>query len=202
MKNQQILPLKRKNWTKDGLIALGLLIRRSRENAGLSLREAAELIHERTGELLSFRTIGAVENSTGIPQFNTLEAIAASGLVKGDDGSPLTIYHFIDVASECHTMTFKELLQYELDRRGWTVRELADDAEIDYEDLAEIFAGNPPQEYLIYGLATQLTNPQTGERFIYPHEVIEFCNIKEIAPNREDCGEIREDCATNGDGQM
>ena len=80
-------------------------------------------------------------------------------------------------------MTFKELLERELNRRGWTLWQLSDDSGIDYEDLVEVIEGKDPQEYVVDILTTQFINPKTGERFIYPHELIEYCQIK-VVPNR------------------
>lgn len=173
-------------WTDNGLKRLGQIIKTSLESRGISQNEAAQRIFEKTGFYITKGGLNKVLNATTkMPEFNTLVAIAASGLVVDENGKPLTIYDFIDIASESSTtMTFKELLQYELDRRGWTLRQFADDNELDYEDLAEIFDGQPPQEYLIIGLASQLTNPRTGEYFVYPQEVVDFCQIKQIAPNR------------------
>ncbi|MFM6155643.1 MAG: helix-turn-helix domain-containing protein [Sphaerospermopsis kisseleviana] len=171
--------------TKTGVAKLGLTIRQARESKRLTLRQAAQIISETSGMTISYRTVDSIENGAGMPQFNTLVAIAASSLVIDENGKPLTIYDFIDIASESSaTMTFKDLLQYELDRRGWTLRQMSNATGIEYEDLMEVFDGLPPQEYVVDALTTQLTNPRTGQRFVYPHEVIDFCQIQ-VTPNRE-----------------
>lgn len=174
----------KKFWTKKGLETLGSLIRRSREDRGLSLRQAAEIVEACLDSSCSIRTIdhgtlSRIEKGHGEPRYNSLAAIAAAGIVLDSNGNALNIYDFINIASEscCASMTFKELIQYELDRRGWTLRQFAADNELDYEDLAEIFDGQPPQEYLILGLATQLTNPTTGNHFVYAQEIMDFCRL-------------------------
>jgi transcriptional regulator with XRE-family HTH domain len=88
----------RKIWTKKGLLKLGGIIRQSREARGLTLREFADLSSTQ-GNSVHFKTISCIENSSVMPNFNTLEAIASSGLVFSK-GKALDIYDFIDIASE------------------------------------------------------------------------------------------------------
>lgn len=178
--------ISRKKWTQQGLKNLGEIISSSRKRRGLNLRDAAKFVLVQTGDSLNHTALSRIENGQILkPEFNTLEAITASRLVIDENGKPLTIYDFIDIASESSTtMTFKELLQYELDRRGWTLHQMSNATGIEYEDLIEVFDGLPPQEYVVDVLTAQLTNPRTGQRFVYPHEVIDFCQIQ-VAPNRE-----------------
>lgn len=107
--------MQRKIWTKKGLAVLGSIIRRCREARGLTLRDFSN-----SCKPVHFKTISCIENSTVIPNFNTLEAIAASGLVSYN-GKTLDIYDFIDIASESYTEDnadlplFKDLELFEVD---------------------------------------------------------------------------------------
>lgn len=90
--------MNRKTWTKKGLTKLGGIIRRCRESRGLTLREFSEL-SSTPNNSIHFKTVSCIENASVMPNFNTLEAIASSGLVF-DKGKTLDIYDFIDIASE------------------------------------------------------------------------------------------------------
>jgi transcriptional regulator with XRE-family HTH domain len=94
----------RKIWTKKGLAKLGGIIRRSREARQLTLRELADLSSTESNSV-HFKTISCIENSSVMPNFNTLEAIASSGLIFDDKGKTLNIYDFIDIASETDNIT-------------------------------------------------------------------------------------------------
>jgi transcriptional regulator with XRE-family HTH domain len=98
---------KPKFWTDNGLTKLGQLIRIAREKRKLpgddkafSLQRAADEIFIKTQKRVSAKTIGNVENGIGIPQYNTLAAIAAAGFVTDENGRPLTIDDFVDIACE------------------------------------------------------------------------------------------------------
>jgi transcriptional regulator with XRE-family HTH domain len=91
---------KSKAWTKAGLTELGKIIRFNREARKLTLRVAAEKITQLTGQSIKFTTLGDIERGVVMPEFNTLDAIAASRLVLDRNNKPLTIYDFIDIASE------------------------------------------------------------------------------------------------------
>lgn len=96
--------VKNKFWTKRGLEKLGSIIRESRESKGLSLREASEIVSEKLDsscpiQSVDHGTLARVEKGYGEPKFNTLVAIAASGLVVYK-GKTLDIHDFINIASE------------------------------------------------------------------------------------------------------
>jgi len=99
-----IMKATRKIWTKKGLAKLGGIVRRSREARQLTLRELADL-SSTEGNSVHFKTISCIENSSVMPNFNTLEAIASSGLIFDDKGKTLDIYDFIDIASETDNST-------------------------------------------------------------------------------------------------
>lgn len=107
--------MQRKIWTKKGLAVLGSIIRRCRESRGLTLKDFSKFCRP-----VNLKTISCIENSTVMPNFNTLEAIAASGLVSYN-GKTLDIYDFIDIASESYTEDnadlplFKDLELFEVD---------------------------------------------------------------------------------------
>jgi hypothetical protein len=69
----------------------------------ITLRQAGEIVSEVSGMSINYRTINSIENAQGIPQFNTLAAIAASRIVTCDRGVPLSIYDFIaeDIIEFC-----------------------------------------------------------------------------------------------------
>ena len=191
--------VKNKFWTKTGLEKLGYIIQQSRESRGLSLRQAADIIGESLDsscyiQTVDHGTLSRVEKGHGEPKFNTLVAIAASRIVTCDKGVPLSIYDFIDVASE----RFKEssmdvlvrLIKLELENQGWTLRQMAEECGIEFIDLFEIVEGRESEDFetdLIL-LGSVLTNPKTGETFGNAEDIIEFCGITvNPAHDEQDC---------------
>ena len=192
----EVKTTKLKFWTKTGLAKLGEIIRQSREFKGITLRQAEEIVSQASGMTVNYRTIGSIENAQGIPQFNTLAAIAASGIVTCDRCVPLTIYDFVDIASENFRVSGMDvlvrLIKLELQTQGWTLRQMAEECGIEFADLCDISEGKESEDFetdLIL-LGSVLTNPKTGETFGNAEDIIEFCGIT-INPAREseqDCG--------------
>jgi transcriptional regulator with XRE-family HTH domain len=79
-------------FTKEGLTRLGDLLLQARSDRGMSQRQLAAYIESVTGHKISDRTIGNLENNTGIPTHDTLAAIAASKIMR------YTKYELIDIA--------------------------------------------------------------------------------------------------------
>jgi hypothetical protein len=102
--------LKAKVWTKRGLIFLGVLVRQSREALKISLDGASDLIFDRTGERISKKTIGNVENSSGMPTWNTFAVISAARMVTNpENGKFLDEQDFLNIASEFYRPKIMEL---------------------------------------------------------------------------------------------
>jgi hypothetical protein len=60
-------------------------------------------VAQKTGEQISKKTVGNIENNVGMPQYNSLAAIAALRFVKDSrTGKPLDEHDFIDIASETY----------------------------------------------------------------------------------------------------
>jgi transcriptional regulator with XRE-family HTH domain len=91
---------KLKLWVKDGLADLGRIIKSCRLAQNMSLDDVSELIFKKTGQTLTKKTIGNIENNvaTRMPEFNTLALIQAAGFVMDKDGQVLSMQDFIDIA--------------------------------------------------------------------------------------------------------
>ena len=184
-----------KFWTKTGLEKLGAIIQQSRENRGLSLRQAAEFIKGKLDssyvQTVDHGTISRIEKGHGEPKWNTLVAIAASKLITCDRGIPLTIYDFIDIASENRVTDMDiliKLIKVELQNRGWTLRRMAEETGIELADLLDISEGRQSEDFEgdLTLLALVLTNPKTRRTFIIAQDIAQFCGIK-INPAHADC---------------
>ena len=184
-----------KFWTKTGLEKLGAIIQQSRENRGLSLRQAAEFIKGKLDssyvQTVDHGTISRIEKGHGEPKWNTLVAIAASKLITCDRGIPLTIYDFIDVASENRVTDMDiliKLIKVELQNRGWTLRRMAEETGIELADLLDISEGRQSEDFEgdLTLLALVLTNPKTRQTFTTAQDIAQFCGI-EINPTHTDC---------------
>ena len=179
-----------KFWTKPGLENLGSLLQRSRENRKLSLREAADVVG-RYGQAVDHCTLQRIEKGHGEPKWNTLVAIAASKLITCDRGIPLTIYDFIDIASENRVTGMDiliKLIKVELQNRGWTLRRMAEETGIELAGLLDISEGRQSEDFEgdLTLLALVLTNPKTRRTFTTAQDIDQFCGIK-IDPTHADC---------------
>lgn len=87
-----------KLWTKAGLLQLGELIKRSREEKGLTLRSLADYIEENTGHEVGYSSLGRVERGEGSTTWNTLAIIAAAGFILHEDGTPYTVEELSAIA--------------------------------------------------------------------------------------------------------
>lgn len=172
-----------KFWTKLGLAKLGEIIRESRELKKITLRQAGEIVSEVSGMSINYRTINSIENAQGIPQFNTLVAIAASRLATCERGVPLSIYDFIDIASENFRVdamaVLVRLIKLELESQGWTLRRMAQECGMEFGDLFDIYEGRESEDFFtdLILLGSILTNPTTGESFGNAEDIIEFCGL-------------------------
>ena len=172
-----------KFWTKLGLAKLGEIIRESRELKKITLRQAGEIVSEVSGMSINYRTINSIENAQGIPQFNTLVAIAASRLATCERGVPLSIYDFIDIASENFRVdamaVLIRLIKLELESQGWTLRRMAQECGMEFGDLFDIYEGREAEDFFtdLILLGSILTNPTTGESFGNAEDIIEFCGL-------------------------
>ena len=179
-----------KFWTKPGLENLGSLLQQSRENRKLSLREAADVVG-RYGQAVDHCTLQRIEKGHGEPKWNTLVAIAASKLITCNRGIPLTIYDFIDIASENRVTDMDiliKLIKVELQNRGWTLRRMAEETGIELADLLDISEGRQSEDFEgdLTLLALVLTNPKTRRTFTTAQDIAQFCGIK-IDPTHADC---------------
>ncbi|MBD2364477.1 hypothetical protein H6G36_25445 [Anabaena minutissima FACHB-250] len=168
-------------WTKDGLTALGRLIRLSRENQQLTLMDAVALIKQKTGQSVGFRTLASVETSVGEPKYNTLAAIAAAGFVKAD-GRTLDIFDFIAIASESEVNmnALAQLIQNYLDRNNTTLEEFARLCRLDVGKMRAIASGMQTADYEtdIALIAGYLDNPTTGRKFAELDELFSYCGLR------------------------
>lgn len=175
-------------WTKKGLENLGLLIRESRKNKRLSLRQVAEIVARNLDsscciQAVDHGTLSRVEKGYGEPKFNTLVAIAASGLITCDRRIPLTIYDFMDIASENFRVSAMDalarLIKLELQTRGWTLRVMSEECGVEFVDLFDISEGRESRDIKtdLILLSSVLTNPTTGESFGNAEDIIEFCGL-------------------------
>ena len=189
-----------KFWTKTGLEKLGATIQRSRESRGLSLRQAADVIGAKLDssyiQTVDHGTISRIEKGHGEPKWNTLVAIAASKLITCDRGIPLTIYDFMDIASESCRVTnmdiLVKLIKLELQTRNWTLRQMAEETGIELADLLDISEGRVSEDFEgdLTLLALVLNNPKTQRTFTTAKDIAQFCGIK-INPTHIDC---EQDC--------
>lgn len=100
-------------FTEKGLAELGRVIERSRKRRGLSLRDAANFISSKLDPAfvkdISHGTLSRVEHGYGEAKYNTLVAIAVSGLVIDNNGRPLTKEEFFSIASESNNKPIKKM---------------------------------------------------------------------------------------------
>ena len=76
----------------------------------ISLDGASDLIFERTGERISKKTIGNVENSSGMPTWNTFAVISAARMVTNpENGKFLDEQDFLNIASEFYRPKIMDL---------------------------------------------------------------------------------------------
>jgi len=95
---------KKKFLTDAGIKELGRLINLSRKAKNWTLAQAASLVILPNGEKLRQESLGKIEKGYGIPEFNTLVAIAAAEFVTDASGRILSIDDFINIASECYSI--------------------------------------------------------------------------------------------------
>lgn len=176
--------VKAKIWTREGLIKLGRIIKHSRESHRLNLRDASQLISKNTEINVAYSTLGAVENASYEPKYNTLAAIAASGLVQRN-GKTLTIFDFIKIASEeeqegLNMDILVRLIQETLAESRLNLREFARECRIPFSDMGLIMQKEQPEKFDDYlaMLAGRITNPNTGNKFSSYSELMEYCNMK------------------------
>jgi transcriptional regulator with XRE-family HTH domain len=87
--------------TRQGRLVLGNLVRSAREKEGLTLVEFIDLVWDLTGERIgSHTTISEIERGNRNPNWNTLAAIAATGIVKKSDGEPYRTHELFYIACE------------------------------------------------------------------------------------------------------
>lgn len=176
--------LKNRFWTKTGLTRLGVLIRECRESNQLPLRDAAQLIANKSEASISYRTLASVENASSEPKYNTLVAIARAGFVK-KNGKVLDIWDFINIASESEPeMGLLSKLIYDyLNKNNLDFEGFSKICGVSMENLEAIASGNQTQDYegdLIL-LSGYLDNPSTGEKFSNHPELMEYCFGKKIS---------------------
>ena len=173
-------------WTKKGLSRLGKIIRQSREAKRLGLREAAGLISSASEVSVAFPTLASVERGSFEAKYNTLAAIAASGLIEYD-GKTLDIFDFIAIASEqfkskgvIKMEALTELIRLYMNQNQLSVQQFASICRIPFLDIEAILAGEQPAEFenCLVKISAQLINPGTGERFKSYLELTEYCNLK------------------------
>ena len=178
--------------SEQGLKVLGKIIKSSIECRGLTQQEAADKISSSTGHYISKGGLNKIMNATTKnPEWNTLVAIAASKLITCDRGIPLTIYDFIDIASENRVTDMDiliKLIKVELQNRGWTLRRMAEETGIELADLLDISEGRQSEDFEgdLTLLALVLTNPKTRRTFTTAQDIAQFCGI-EINPTLTDC---------------
>ena len=179
--------------SEKGLKALGEIIKSSIEYRGLTQQEAADKITSYTGHYISKGGLNKIMNATTKnPEFNTLVAIAASKLITCDRGIVLTIYDFIDIASESYRVSSMDILikliKSELKSRDWTLRQMAQETGIEITDLLDISEGKQSEDFEgdLTLLALVLTNPKTRRTFTTAEDIAQFCGI-EINPTHTDC---------------
>lgn len=172
-------------WTKKGLSRLGKIIRQSREAKRLGLREAAGLISAASEVSVAFPTLASVERGSFEAKYNTLAAIAASGLIEYQ-GKTLDIFDFIKIASEqfkseevIKMEALAELIRLYLNQNQLSVQQFASICRIPFLDIEAILAGEQPEgfEDCLVKISAQLINPETGERFKSYLELTDYCNL-------------------------
>lgn len=173
-------------WKKAGLAKLGEIIRRSREARGLDLRNASYLISDISGVNVSHSTLGTVERSSAKPDYNTLAAIAASGMVE-KDGRKLNIFDFIYIASEIEDEIYMDalakLIESHLIQHGMSLSEFASQTGVNLAHLNSIMRGDRPPvsdydwETDLILIAGHLLNPLTNRRFHSYLELVDYCGM-------------------------
>lgn len=173
-----------KIWTKAGLTVLGEVIRRSREEKGLNLRDAACLICATTPVSVAYSTLGSIEKAANEPKYNTLAAIAASGLVERN-GKILNIYDFIEIASESESEVanmeiLARLVQKHLLKNKITLQDFAESCRIPLSDMQSIVRGEKVEdlELCLSFMCGYIINPETGGRFTSYLELAAYCSLK------------------------
>ncbi|HLO87988.1 MAG TPA: hypothetical protein VK203_23705 [Nostocaceae cyanobacterium] len=178
---------KYKFWTEKGLSDLGRRYREQRQSKGYSIDDVVEIIRQKTGKYVSARAIGNIEGcKTEKPNFNTIVALAASEIITDQHGKPLSIYDFIDIASETYKSDDSKKVNHSRDKemerlicliKDYMRQEQINEAEfarrclLPVKIINDILAGRLQDqgeltEQLQFGLlATVLTNPLTGQRF-------------------------------------
>jgi transcriptional regulator with XRE-family HTH domain len=187
-------------WTKPGLIKLGEIIRRGREAKNLNLRDAACFVSTVSGVNVAHNTFGTIERATAEPKYNTLAAIAASGIVELD-GRKLDIFDFIAIASgtalsaiaseadskkeEVNMDALARLISEHLFQNRLTLEEFAVQSGVSLSDLEEIMRGSNPsqnaydQETNLILIAGYIINPTTGRTFHSYLELVEYCGMRQ-----------------------
>ena len=180
-------------WTRQGLFDLGVAIQSSRERQGLSLRQAVEemenrLLHipsyEGDKATISYCTLSRIEKGHGEPRFNTLSAIATTRLISCSRGVPLSIYDFMDIASEnfkFNSMTvLSRLIKLYLDDSESTLEEMSKESGIDLINLFNICEGKRSSDFQtdLILLASILTNPRRKRLFGDVDQLIDFCGFR------------------------
>lgn len=168
-----------KVWTEKGLEILGNLIRESREALGISQRDMADLIHERTGFYISNRNLGDIENAKIITTWNRLSAIAAAEFVLHPIlKKPLTVEDMVDIASE----VLDPYTQVAVDSAS-TVDELGAIHVALHHHLLE----NQGQEVMHYHYQVELP-PLVEERRILENQVNEIAEAIKVWYSWVTCG--------------
>ena len=183
-----------KQWTREGMTRLGILINRSRQLKGWSLRECCEYILAQTEFSVQVRTLALLERGALFPQWNTFCAIAESGFIQGS-GKLLTIEQLMDVASGQYSYIFNpepmdryirecigDLVEDHCKKNdqtrsefcklyGMTVAEL--DGLIRGKDLDDV-------EGVLILVASALVNPLTRKRFRTCQEMFDYCAKRRV----------------------
>lgn len=167
-------------WTKAGLARLGEIIRRSREKRGMDLRRTAHYISDLTGISVGHNTLGDIERGTREPKYNTLAAIAASGIVEYK-GKVLNIFDFIAIASEddVEVTPMRRLVEDHLQKEGITLEKFAKICRVAIDDMQTVLDGGETEDYTgdLILIASRLTNPATGVKFRTYLELLDYCGM-------------------------
>jgi len=95
----------RKKWTKEGMAKLGVMVKRSRQDAKMSLRYFSQICSDKFFAV-NYTALKQMEQGKTCPAYNLIEAIAASGLLRDDSGKLLGIYECIDIISQTPYVEF------------------------------------------------------------------------------------------------
>lgn len=179
-------------WTKQGLLDLGIVFQRSREEQGLSLRQAVDIVERRLLHIplyegikgtVSYCTLSRIEKGYGEPRFNTLSAIATTKLITCNRGIPLSIYDIMDIASENFswnsTKVLSRLVEFYLEDQESTLDRMSWESGIDFVDLFTIYQGRRSIDFetdLIL-LSSILINPRTKIPFGDVDLLTDFCGF-------------------------